>query len=88
MIDRELDQMAVPLFMDSWPPSIWSVTGSSGGAPTIELTVHWHAVPHTFWHLAWFHSIYCGGGYFAEDGSLWTSDGQLVAQSRQLARLI
>ena len=30
MVDRDLDDLAVPLFMDSWPASIWAATGRSG----------------------------------------------------------
>ena len=55
---------------------------------TVELTVHWRTRPHTRWHLNWFRTSYLRGGYFVEDGELWGEDGQLVAQSRQLARFI
>ncbi len=54
MTDRDLDDVAVPVFMDSWPASIWGATGRSPGAPTVELTVHWRATPRTAWHLARF----------------------------------
>lgn len=88
MIDRELDDLAIPLFMDSWPASIWAATGPSPGAPTVELTVHWRAKPQTPWHLVWFRSPMLTNGYVVEDGELWGSDGTLIAQSRQLARFI
>jgi len=86
--DRELDDLAIPLFMDSAPPSIWAATGRGGAAPTVELTVHWRSKPHTRWHLAWFNTPSLRGGYFVENGELWGEDGQLVAESRQLARSI
>jgi acyl-CoA thioesterase len=87
LVDRDLDALAVPLVMDSWPPAIFS-TFLGGGAPTIELTVHWRGRPHAAWHLARFTSSVLAGGYVEEDGELWGQDGRLVAQSRQLARFL
>jgi acyl-CoA thioesterase len=87
LVDRDLDALAVPLVMDSWPPAIFSAF-LGGGAPTIELTVHWRGSPHTTWHLAQFASRVLTGGYVEEDGELWGQDGRLVAQSRQLARFL
>ncbi|HWC40079.1 MAG TPA: thioesterase family protein [Acidimicrobiales bacterium] len=87
LADRELDALAVPLVMDAWPPAIFA-SFLGGGAPTIELTVHWRGRPGTVWHLARFASRQLAGGYVEEDGELWTEDGRLVAQSRQLARFV
>jgi hypothetical protein len=88
LVDRDLDDLAVPLFMDSAPPSIWAATGRGAAAPTVELTVHWRSKPHTQWHLGWFSTGTLRGGYFVEDGQLWGEDRKLVAESRQLARSI
>ena len=82
---RALDALAVPLFMDSWPPPMFA-TFLGGGAPTIELTVHWRNRPRSEWHLADFRSRFLLNGYTEEDGELWDEDGRLIAQSRQLAR--
>jgi acyl-CoA thioesterase len=89
LLDRELDDLAVPLFLDAWPPSIWAATEPHAGfAPTIDYTVHWRATPNLAWHLVWFSTTDLRGGYLVEDGELWGSDGSLVAQSRQLARFV
>ena len=84
---RPLDNAAIPLFMDSWPPPMFA-TFLGGMAPTIELTVDWRnrPSPESRWHLADFHSRFLMNGYTDEDGELWDESGRLIAQSRQLAR--
>jgi acyl-CoA thioesterase len=82
---RPLDEIAIPLFMDSWPPPMFS-TFLGGSAPTIELTVHWRNRPTDEWHLARFRSRFLIGGYVDEDGELWDQQGRIIATSRQLAR--
>jgi len=59
-------------------------------APTIDLTVHFRApaaaaaiVDEPL--LAVFRSSTAAGGFFEEDGELWSADGVLLAHSRQLA---
>lgn len=85
--DRALDDLAVPLFMDSLIPPVFFGAGF-GMAPTIELTVHWRDAPGDGWHLGSFLSRFLQGGYVEEDGELWSEDGRLVAQSRQISRFI
>jgi hypothetical protein len=87
LLDRNLDPLAVPVFMDGMPPAVWGALGP-GFTPTIELTVHWRSAPRTHWHLARFSTRFSIGGYIEEDGELWGEDGRLVAMSRQLARYI
>lgn len=85
LVDRPLDQLAVPLFTDAmYPPIFVALLG--GTVPTIELTVHWRSTPRTYWHAGRFESRFLMGGYVEEDGELWGEDGVLVAQSRQISR--
>lgn len=85
---RPADALAVPLFLDCWPPAVFSRTLQPlpAGAPTLELTVHWRDRVGPGWHRTRFHTRLVSGGYMDENGELWTDDGRLVAESRQLAR--
>jgi acyl-CoA thioesterase len=85
LVDRDVDDLAVPLFMDAWIPAVFASLGW-GVAPTLELTVHWRSRPQPGWHLGMFSTRFVLGGYMEEDGELWGEDGSLVALSRQLAR--
>jgi acyl-CoA thioesterase len=85
---RPTDVLCVPLFLDCWPPAVFSRTmrPDEVGAPTLELTVHWRNRVPSGWLNARFHCRQLSGGYIDENGELWSADGVLVAESRQLAR--
>lgn len=83
--DRSVDSLSIPLFADCLPPPLFAHF-NGGLAPTIELTVHWRDEPAGDWLLCRFESRYLSGGYVEEDGELWSDDGRLVAQSRQISR--
>jgi acyl-CoA thioesterase len=85
---RPSDALCVPLFLDCWPPAVFSRTmrPDGAGAPTLELTVRWRNRVPPGWLYARFESRLLAGGYVDEEGELWTEDGVLVAQSSQLAR--
>jgi acyl-CoA thioesterase len=85
---RPVDALAVPLFLDCWPPAVFCRTlqPSPAGTPTLELTVHWRDRPGPGWHRTSFETRLVAGGYMDENGELWSEDGRLVAESRQLAR--
>ncbi len=85
LIDRALDDLAVPLFCDCWPPPMFRRHGP-GMSPTIELTVHFRHAPEPGWNWCSFESKVLSGGYVEEDGEVWSENGVLIAQSRQLAR--
>jgi hypothetical protein len=85
---RHADVLCVPLYLDCWPPAVFARTmrPQGVGAPTLEMTVHWRNPVRADWHYAVFESRMLAGGYVDEQGELWSSDGTLVATSRQLAR--
>jgi acyl-CoA thioesterase len=85
-----LDGPLVAALADAWPPPVFQVADTPVAAPTIELTVHFRGeLPaEDGWVLGVFESRVARAGYFEEDGTLWTRDGRLIAQSRQLALAI
>ena len=90
---RRTDAIALAMFADAWFPAPWVRLREPVPAPTIDLTVHLRAPAAAAALepgepvLAVFRSTTATGGFFEEDGELWTRDGVLLAQSRQLALL-
>jgi acyl-CoA thioesterase len=85
--DDPIDEVLVVALTDAWPPAVFSRMEVPLGVPTIDLTVHFREVPPRApgWALVRFRSTLAVDGYVEEDGEVWSSDGRLLAQSRQLA---
>jgi len=83
--ERPPDPLAALLFVDAFPPSVFGLLGMVGWVPTVELTVHVRRRPAPGWMLGQFRTLDMIDGRIIEDGALWDSNGDLVAQSRQLA---
>jgi acyl-CoA thioesterase len=87
---RPLDHAALAAYADALFPAVWPRLTEMAFMPTLDLTLHWRApIPageHP-WVLGSFWSDRTGGGVFEENGELWSQDGQLLLQSRQLAML-
>ena len=91
---RRADAALVAAFTDAWPPACFawaSDRGEIGAVPTVDLTIHFrrdlplaNARPDDF-YLAVFRSRFAEQGFVEEDGEVWSRDGLLLAQSRQLA---
>ena len=88
--ERPLDALSLAVLADAWFPAPWPRLTEFAAAPTIDLTVHFRVslpLPDQLL-LGRFRNRLVRDGFFDEDGELWTPDGTLVAQSRQLALLI
>ena len=88
--ERPLDALSIAVLADAWFPAAWPRLRALAPAPTIDLTIHFRTglpLPDSLL-LGRFESQVVRDGFFEEDGELWSPDGTLVAQSRQLALLI
>jgi acyl-CoA thioesterase len=93
---RTVDAALVAAYTDAWPPACFSWAperDTIGPVPTVDLTIHFRAelplvraAPED-WCLAVFRSRLAVGGFVEEDGEVWSRDGVLLAQSRQLAAI-
>lgn len=83
---REPDAYLLSLAVDSMPPVVFGLA-SVGWSPTVELTWHMRAVPAPGVLRVATSCRHVGSGWFDEEAEVWDTAGQLVAQSRQLARV-
>lgn len=84
-----LDAPLVAALTDAWLPAAFVRITEPVLAPTLDLTIHWRAPlpaddPHPWTKLV-MRTRLGAGGVWEEDGELWSPDGTLLAQSRQLA---
>lgn len=84
---RDNDVASLLLYADALPPPIFNRFGPSGWVPTVEITVHLRALPAPGFVRCRFRTRHVTRGLLEVDGELWDSRGDLVALSRQLARL-
>lgn len=93
---RPVDAPLLAAYADAWPPAVFSCRDLPmpvGGVPTVDLTVHFRALPPAGTPpdepvLVVFRSREVSDGFLEEDGEIWSRGGVLLAQSRQLAVLI
>lgn len=90
---RVADALLIAAFSDAWMPCIYPRLPAPIGAPTLDLTIHFRArlplegaTPDDF-YLCTFSSQLAQSGVFDENGEIWSRDGRLLAQARQLAML-
>jgi hypothetical protein len=74
------------LAVDALPPVVFGL-GARGWSPTVELSWLMRAAPGPGPLRVATRCRHVSGGWFDEDSEVWDTAGQLVAQSRQLARL-
>lgn len=88
--DDPVDDVLVAALTDAWPPAVFSRVEVPVGVPTIDLTIHFRQPPsgEPGWSLVRFTTKVSAAGYLEEDGEVWSADGRLLAQSRQLAVVV
>jgi acyl-CoA thioesterase len=84
---RRLDAPLAAAYTDAWPPAVFWRLSNFAIVPTIDLTVHFRELPEDYddFVLATFDSRREHDGMWEESGELWSRDGRLLVQSRQLA---
>jgi acyl-CoA thioesterase len=88
--ERPVDALTVLVLADAWFPALWPRLHALAPAPTMEMSVYFRTplpLPDSLL-LGRFRTRLVRDGFFEEDGELWSPDGTLVAQSRQLALLL
>jgi hypothetical protein len=83
---REPDALMLAMAVDGMPPVVFGL-GATGWAPTVELTMHMRLVPAPGLLAVQAKCRHVSGGWFDEEAEVWDSAGNLVAQSRQIARV-
>jgi acyl-CoA thioesterase len=91
---RPIDVLGLAAMWDSWPPAVFfraSEQDWKGGVPTVEASVYFRrplplpgqrASDYVLLHTR---TTMAHDGFIEEDGDIWSLDGQLLVQSRQLA---
>lgn len=85
--ESPLDAALVVAMCDSWFPAVYTVAPGPLAVPTLELTVHVRGrlpLP-ADWVLIRSTTRTARDGFLGEDVELYSRDGRLLAQSRQLA---
>jgi len=90
---RPWDAAEIAAISDAWPPAVFASSDmpkNTGGVPTVDLTVHLlnpaavtALAPEAF-VLVDFRTRAVQGGYLEEDGEIWSEEGVLLAQARQV----
>src|SRR5262245_8203985 len=84
--NRAPDALLLALAVDGLPPVVFGL-GATGWAPTVELTMHMRMVPAPGPRRVAARCRHVSGGWFDEEAEVWDAAGNLVAQSRQIARV-
>ena len=83
---REIDLPGLAFLCDAYAPPVLELGDLA--SMTVQLTVHMHRRPVPGWIATRLTTRHVINGYHEEDCELWDEDGNLVAQSRQLAILL
>jgi hypothetical protein len=87
---RPVDPLSLALFADAWFPPSFIALSEPAVSPTVDLTIHFRqrlqdaANDPADMCLSLFRTRLLHEGFFEEDGVIWSADGTVLAQSRQL----
>jgi acyl-CoA thioesterase len=91
---RIADAILMTTYADAWPPVVFPRLTEPVVCPTVDLTIHFRSAlpvagnhPEDF-YLGVFGSRLGRDGFFEETGEIWSPDGELLVQSRQLALML
>ena len=87
LADEPVDAVALTLFADAFPPTIFNTNLPVGWAPTVELTVHYRQRPVSTSLMTTYETDYIFGGMFSGDVELWDPEVGLIVEARQIALL-
>lgn len=91
---RVVDGLVAAAITDAAVPAVFGRVDEPIIVPTVDLTIHFRSslpVPGARpddYVLADFRTKVAAEGFLEEDGEIWTQDGVLLAQSRQLAAVL
>jgi hypothetical protein len=81
----DVDTIGLLCVLDAFPPTVFDSNLPLAWVPTLEFTAHIRCRPASGWLVCEFTTRVVSSGFLEEDGLVWAGEGQLVAQSRQLA---
>ena len=82
-----VDLFGLILFLDATTPPIYNKLGTVGWVPTLTLTSHIRNIPESGPLKVIAKTEFITNNYIEEDREIWDSKGNLVGQSKQLAKL-
>ena len=91
--DRPTDSLLLLAYADGWLPAVFSKLDGRFATPTVDLSIHFRAqsdpieIADDAYCMVQFRTRMASGGFIEEDGEIFSPDGTLLAQSRQLALL-
>lgn len=80
------DPMVLALAVDALPPTVFGL-GRLGWAPTVQLSLLTRALPTAGWLTVHLRGRLVRDEWFDEEAEVYDANGDLVAQSRQVARV-
>lgn len=80
------DPLVLALAVDALPPTVFGL-GRLGWAPTVQLSLFVRALPTSGWLTVHLRGRLVRDDWFDEEAEVYDANGDLVAQSRQIARV-